>query len=134
MHVEDSEPVLMQRGISLVDGDPAVRRARQLMLRAENYDVRSYASCAAIIADPASRASACLIADVDMPEIGGLELLRRMRGSGWHGTAILLDGGDGDAAAIGAASENGDTVVAKSIADWPLLKAIQFAIDYPAPA
>jgi len=41
-------------GVSLVDGESSVRRGRQLMLRSEGYAVRSYPTCAAILADSQS--------------------------------------------------------------------------------
>ncbi|MEN2786081.1 zinc ribbon domain-containing protein [Sphingomonas qilianensis] len=39
-------------GVSLVDGESTVRHTRQLMLRSEGYAVRSYPTCAAILAAP----------------------------------------------------------------------------------
>ena len=60
-------------GVSLVDGDSTVRHARQLMLRAEDYDVRSYATCAALLADPRSRDYQCIILDLEMEEIDGID-------------------------------------------------------------
>ena len=61
--------------ISLVDGDATLRRGRQLMLRSERYDVRSYATCAAVLADPNARASSCIVVDDEMPEMGGVDLI-----------------------------------------------------------
>ena len=62
-------------GVSLVDGDSDIRHARQIMLRSERYDVRSYATCAALLADPRSRGYACIVVDIHMPEVDGLKLL-----------------------------------------------------------
>ncbi len=76
--------------IALVDGDTTIRHARQLMLHAEGIDVRAYPGCAAALADPAAIASDCVVADVDMGGIGGIDLLRLMRAKGWQGAGILL--------------------------------------------
>ena len=132
MQVGTSKPLFNRVVISLVDGDPTVRHARQLMLQAENYNVRSYASCDALIADPSSCASACLVVDVDMSEVGGLELLQRMRAKGWRGSGILLDGSDRTNDTLLAAARNGDTLLARSVADRPLLNAVKAAVGRAA--
>lgn len=117
-------------GVSLVDGDSTVRHARQLMLRAEDYDVRSYATCAALLADPRSRDYQCIILDLEMEEIDGIALLREMRASGWRGKALLLDGLEPGSPMLREAERHGDTVLERNIADRPLLAAIAASIDH----
>lgn len=117
-----------QIGIALVDGDATIRRNRQLMLRAENFEVRSYATCAAMIADPHARASACVVVDDDMPEISGAELLREMRVVGWQGSGILLRSLCNDDARATSADVSSDAVLSKTVADRPLLDAIRLMI------
>lgn len=116
-------------GISLVDGEPAIRRARQLMLRSENYEVRSYATCAALLADPRSRDYRCIVVDVHMAEGEGIELLKAMRATGWHGQGILLDGIAPGSPLRHDAERHGDQVLEHSIADGPLVVAIAASID-----
>jgi FixJ family two-component response regulator len=114
-------------GVSLVEGDPAVRHARQLMLRAERYDVRSYATSAALLADPRSRDYPCLIVDLE-PAGGDVHgLLRAMRASGWRGKAILL--GSGDRAIGDAAARHGDRMLPHNTGERALLAAIDASVD-----
>lgn len=110
--------------ISLVDGEPEVRRARQLMLRSENYDVRSYATSAALLADPHSRESFCIVLDVHLNDGDGIDLLKSMRATGWRGKAILLRGIEPERVVTGDADKFGDRVLARTIGDGPLLAAI----------
>ena len=117
-------------GVSLVDGNPTVRHARQLMLRSEKYDVRSYPTCAAILADPGSRDYPCIILDLDMGEIDGIDLLRRMRASGWRGKALLLDGLQPESAMLHEAERHGDRVLRRNVGDQTLLAAIAASIDH----
>lgn len=117
-------------GVSLVDGDSTIRHARQLMLRSEDYDVRSYATCAALLADPRSRDYPCIILDLEMEDVDGLALLREMRGSGWRGKAILLDGLDPGSAMLIEAERHGDTLFARNIGNRALLAAIASSIDH----
>ena len=117
-------------GVSLVDGDSTIRHARQLMLRSEDYDVRSYATCAALLADPRSRDYPCIILDLEMEDIDGPALLREMRASGWRGKAMLLDGLNPGSAMLIEAERHGDTVFARNIGDRALLTAIASSIDH----
>lgn len=77
----------------LVEDDAAVRRALQLLLRARGYDVRAYAAGSALLADlDAQRQAVVLIADMKMPEVDGVTLLRALRSGGWQGPALLITG------------------------------------------
>lgn len=121
-------------GISLVDGDPGIRRARQIMLLSEHYAVRSYATCAALLADPRSRDYVCIIVDVHMVDVEGIALLREMRATGWRGKAILLDGIAPGSARLRDAERYGDKVFARTIGDGPLLTAIAASLVTSASA
>lgn len=110
--------------VSLVDGDADVRHARQLMLRSEDYEVSSYATCAGLLADPTSRNDACIVVDVSMRHGEGLTFLREMRASGWHGHAILLNGKDPTGKLTREASLHGDQVHDRDIGDRQLALAI----------
>lgn len=76
--------------ILLVEDEPGVRRSLQLLLHARGYDVRSYASSAALVADPLVDEAICLVADYRMPEMDGLAVLRSLRARGWQRPAILV--------------------------------------------
>jgi FixJ family two-component response regulator len=116
-------------GVSLVDGEAGVRHARQLMLRSEHYEVRSYATCDALLDDPRSRDYPCIILDVASDDIDGVDLLRRMRASGWRGKAILLDGDDPGGALLADVERHGDKVMKREIGDRTLLNAIEAAVE-----
>ena len=120
-------------GVSLVDGDPAIRRARQIMLLSERYDVRSYATGAALLADPRSREVSCIVVDIagtDADADGsGMDILQAMRASGWRGKAILLDGTTPPPALVHAAERHGDRILDRTAGDAPLLTAIAASID-----
>lgn len=114
--------------ISLVDGDPSMRHARQLMFRAESFDVRAYSNCETLIADRAALASDCIVADVDMGEISGVQLLHAMREKGWNGAAVLLTDTISPQLSITAIIEGFVAMQPKALADLPLLGAVNAAI------
>ena len=76
--------------VLIVEDDAAVRRSLQLLLQGRGYDVRSYASGAALLADRSTRDAACIVADYAMPDIDGIALLRELRADGWSAPAILV--------------------------------------------
>lgn len=78
--------------VLVVEDEDAVRRSLQLLLRAQGFDVRAYASSRYALADKQNRLAVCLIADLVMPEVDGLALLADLRAEGWNGAAILISG------------------------------------------
>lgn len=117
-------------GVSLVDGNIDIRHARQLLLRSEDYNVRSYPTSAAILADLNSRNYPCIVLDLELDEeTRGIDLLRKMRASGWRGKALLLDGLDPGGALLRQAGEHGDKVLPRNVGDQTLLTAIAASID-----
>ncbi|QNA83739.1 response regulator [Sphingomonas sp. So64.6b] len=129
MTEQNRSPSTENVGVSLVDGDAAIRHARQLMLRSENYDVRSYPTSVALLADPRSRDFPCIVIDVEMRGDDGLDVLKQMRASGWRGKAILLDGGDPEGVLAREAKLHGDRVFERTIGDRPLMAAIAASIN-----
>lgn len=114
--------------ISLVDDDMILRRRLQLLLRASDYEVRAYSAAEALLADPGSRTSACLISDLHMLEMDGFTLLRRLRAGGWAGPAILITSSQDSDLASQAADEGFHAVLIKPLADRLVLDAVRAAV------
>lgn len=116
--------------IALVDDDPALRRKLQLLLRASNYDVRAYSTPETLLADPGSRASACLISDLNMPGMDGFTLLRTLRAGRWSGPAILITSSQDSDLPARAASEGFHACLIKPLADRLVLEAVRSAMAH----
>src|SRR5258708_28091839 len=65
--------------VHVIDDDEAVRQSLAFLLRANAIDVQTYESGAAFLGVAPHLKSGCVITDVRMPEISGIELLRRLR-------------------------------------------------------
>jgi FixJ family two-component response regulator len=68
--------------IHVLDDDASMRTALARLLGAMGYEVRTHATAASYLLEPASDGPVCLILDVRMPEISGLEIqdaLARLR-------------------------------------------------------
>lgn len=129
MNISEPVAVVASVGVSLVDGDADVRHARQIMLRSEDYDVRSYATCSALLADPRSRDFPCIVLDIELDDDEGAALLREMRASGWRGRAILLGDHDPDSEYVREAEKHGDQVMQRTVGDSSLIAAISASVD-----
>jgi FixJ family two-component response regulator len=68
--------------IVIVDDDPEVRGGLESLLRSSGVDVRGFPSAEAYLADPAPRHTDCLLTDLHLPGLSGLELQAALRALG----------------------------------------------------
>ncbi|WP_454887560.1 response regulator [Sphingomonas oryzagri] len=87
---QDAAPGSGRPRILLAEDDAAVRRSLQLLLQARGYDVRAHASGKTLLEDPLGTEAACLVADLQLDEVDGFEILSRLRSRGWQGPAVLI--------------------------------------------
>lgn len=78
--------------VHLVDDDPAIREGLGALLTVEGYDVRLYESGEAALASLSADSTGCVVADVRMPGISGLELLQSLRRRGINLPLIIITG------------------------------------------
>jgi len=64
--------------VHVIDDDEAVRDSLATLLEASGFAVSAYASATAFLGDIEATPSGCVVTDVSMPEMTGLELLRRL--------------------------------------------------------
>jgi FixJ family two-component response regulator len=76
--------------ISIVDDDESVRTATGSLVRSLGYFVHSFASADEFLQSPHVRDTSCLISDVQMPNMGGLELQRHLRDGGYRTPIIFI--------------------------------------------
>ena len=77
--------------VYVIDDDEAVRDSTAFLLETADLKVRTYESAETFLAER-DRASGCIITDVRMPGINGLELARRIRDSGSNEPVIVITG------------------------------------------
>ena len=78
--------------VSIVDDDRLFRESMRRLMRSLGYAVDIFASAAEFLASPRLVETACLIADVHMPAMSGLELYRRLMETGHAIPTILVTG------------------------------------------
>jgi FixJ family two-component response regulator len=78
--------------VYVVDDDPAVRDSIRALLECEDFGVREFASCEELLSARPPWNLACLIVDVNLPAMSGLDLLEGLRARGFAGSAIVITG------------------------------------------
>jgi len=78
--------------IFIVDDDESVRDSLRLLLECAGFEVRVFGSCGEFLAADRIGEGDCLILDVHMMGMSGLDLLERMRGRGDRVPVILITG------------------------------------------
>jgi FixJ family two-component response regulator len=76
--------------VSIVDDDQFFRESMRRLMRSEGYTVEAFPSAADFLASPRLLETACLIADVHMPAMTGVELYRHLVDAGYATPTILV--------------------------------------------
>ena len=76
--------------ISLVEDDEPFRESMQKLMRALGYTVEAFPSAAKFLASPILANTDCLVTDVNMPGMTGLELHRHLVDAGYAIPTILV--------------------------------------------
>src|SRR5215217_1615789 len=82
-----SEPI-----VHVVDDDLAVRQSLSFLLASDGFPVRLYESATAFLDSVKDAAAGCIVTDVRMPGIDGLEFLRRLNARGFALPVIVMTG------------------------------------------
>ncbi len=76
--------------VSVVEDDQYFRESMKRLMRSLGYNVEAFASAANFLASPRLIETTCLIADVHMPEMTGVELYRHLIEAGYTIPTILV--------------------------------------------
>jgi len=76
--------------VSVVEDDQFFRESMRRLMRSLGYDVAAFSSAADFLASPRLAETACLIADVHMPAMTGLELYEHLVVAGYAIPTILV--------------------------------------------
>ncbi len=115
--------------VYIIDDDGAVRRSLSSLMTAAGLDHTSYESGIAFLAEYRDRGPACLVMDIRMPGISGLQLLERLRAKGIAHPAIMMTGFGEVDAVIRAFRQGAVDFFEKPISGSLLLDHVQKAIE-----
>ncbi|MBB4641934.1 response regulator FixJ [Rhizorhapis suberifaciens] len=113
--------------VHVVDDDEAIRRSISFLLRTSGYTVSLYASGRELLMNAARLERGCILLDVRMPEIDGMEVQQQLRQSGIMLPVIIMTGhGDVDMA-VRAMKAGASDFIEKPFERAALLDALEAA-------
>ena len=114
--------------ISIVDDDISVRRSTRRLLRSSGFHTEAFASAEEFLDSKAATATACLILDLRMPGMNGLELQRRLAQTGNRVPIIFLSAHASEEDERSALRAGAVQFLRKPISKEALLSAIRDAL------
>jgi FixJ family two-component response regulator len=114
--------------ITVVDDDESVREALMGLLRSAGFGAETYASAEEFLRSGSLEETECLILDVRMPGIGGVELRRYLELAGHDIPVIFITAHGDDSTRAQALGANVVGFLAKPFDDEALLEAIERAL------
>jgi FixJ family two-component response regulator len=115
--------------ISIVDGDAAGAESLAQMLQAAGFVARTWASAGEFIAQPEPPLTGCLVADVSMPDMTGLELLREIAARQWPLPVIFLTPPNDIATVVRSMKAGAVNCLPKPVQRADLLEAVREALS-----
>lgn len=76
--------------VVVVDDDPSMLRALKRLLSGAGFDVRAFDRPSAVLASKLPKAHACLVIDIDLPEMNGVQLCERLAAYGCSLPVIFI--------------------------------------------
>jgi FixJ family two-component response regulator len=117
--------------VVVVDDDRDTRESLRFLLECEGFAVEDYANGQRFLADGCPPHVGCLVLDVNMPGISGIDVLRRLREEGNMVPAIVVTGQPNSALRDGAMSAGALAFLDKPVIDGRLIDLISQAMDRP---
>ena len=111
--------------VGIIDSDPLARAALKTLLQPVGVDVVGFDTAESYLLSGSSRSLACLIVDLLLPGMSGLELLRRLRSNGNDVPVILLADESDVPTAVAAMREGATDFIEKPYVNVAILKQVQ---------
>ena len=121
---------MSHESVFVVDDDTAVRQGLRFMLRAAGYSVEAFPSARSFLEDYDPRRGGCLLLDVQMPQMTGLELQQRLNVRGWRIPVIFITGHGTVPLAISAMKAGAFDFIEKPLREDTLLESIERALHW----
>jgi len=116
------------RAVYIVDDDDAVRESTALYLDAQGLSVRGFASAQEFLEAASSVAPGCVLTDMRMPGMDGLELLRWLREQGLPMAVVVMTAHGEVPLAVQALKTGAVDFIEKPFAGQTLLEAVEMAL------
>src|SRR5580692_1779717 len=115
--------------IAIVDDDQSVQRALQDLIESEGFSTVCFGSAEEFLDSGLKDSAGCLIADIRMPGMSGIELQAQLKAERCRVPIIFLTGLGDIPLAVSAMKEGASDFLTKPVAEGVLLAAIEHALE-----
>src|SRR6185295_4259598 len=115
--------------VYVVDDDPSVRKALERLFRSIGYECISFSSATEFLAGKRRDAPACLVLDVRLPGLSGLDLQRQMAEANMLIPIVFLTGHGDVPLSVRAMKAGAVDFLTKPFHEQDLLDAVRSALD-----
>jgi FixJ family two-component response regulator len=115
--------------VAIVDDDDSVRMALQGLLKAAGLQVRSFASAEDFLSSGDRQDTGCLIADIRMPGMSGLDLQAKLNGENCPIPTIFITAHGDEKLRLRAMRAGAVEFLAKPFDDGVLLESVRAALE-----
>lgn len=115
--------------ISVIDDDASIRVATNNLLRSRGYIVHTFASAEEFLHSPHFNETSCVIADVQMAAMSGLDLLREMRAKRYDAPFIFITAFPDENLCARAMEAGAICFLAKPFAVPKLIRCLEIALE-----
>ena len=127
MEGKDGDMAQSRLRVAIVDDDAGVRRALARLLRASSFDPVTYGSGLEFLDSLGARLPDCLVVDLQMPEMTGLEVQQHLVKAGIRIPTIVITAHDGLGTRERCRSAGAAAYLLKPLQEGPLISAINAA-------
>src|SRR6266545_6258353 len=114
--------------VSIVDDEPSVRKSLARLVKAAGYEVEAFASAHEFLARLQPEDPCCLLLDVQMPGLTGLELQEALAAAGHRVSIVFISGHGNIAGSVKAMKGGAVDFLTKPVTDRELLGAVERAV------
>jgi FixJ family two-component response regulator len=118
--------------ISIIDDDRSVREAVKSLIRSLGYEAVTFASAEEYLGADGAHVSECIITDVQMPGMTGIDLQDRLIADGFRKPIILMSAQAAEDAGAGALRTASSRFLKKPFSDERLIDCLDQALKDPA--
>jgi FixJ family two-component response regulator len=115
--------------IAIVDDDASVRQGLERLIRSSGFQAETFASAQEFLARVGVEAPSCVVLDLQMPGLTGLELQKQMAEVGLETPIVFLTGHGNIPTTVQAMKAGAIEFLTKPVEEQDLLRAIREAIE-----
>jgi len=117
------------RFVHLVDDDDAIRRSAGFMLKTSGFEVQTYESGAELLKNAGSLKQGCILLDIRMPGMDGLEVQQALREKGVALPVIIMTGHGDVTLAVKAMKAGAVDFIEKPFEKAVLLSSLDLGLE-----